>query len=88
MNQELLLKRLQYRSLHRGCKETDLLFGKFSDAQLAKLDSALISVYEKLLDEDDADIWAWLTGKIESPDEYIPLLAMMSESDNSMVRAK
>ena len=80
MKQKLLLKRLQYRSGHRGCKETDLLFGKFSETVLETLSPQLLANYEKLLDEDDALIWAWLTDKESLPAEYVPLLAMMQNN--------
>jgi len=77
MSQELLLKRLRYRSLHRGCKETDLLFGKFSESQLAALGPSEIAAYERLLEENDADIWGWMTGKTPPAAEYAPLIAML-----------
>lgn len=83
MTKELLLKRLLYRSGHRGCKETDLIFGKFSENKLAGLDPVLLAAYEKLLDEDDADIWNWLVGKA-TPEtkEYSALIDMLKEYGN------
>jgi len=78
MSQELHLKRLRYRSGHRGCKETDLILGNFSESRLAGLNPVLLALYERLLDEDDADIWNWLTGKSTPPiAEYEELLAEM-----------
>jgi len=71
-----MLKRLRYRSWHRGCKETDLILGRFADDKLADLAPAQLSVYEKLLDENDADIWDWISGK-EAPKEYTELLGML-----------
>jgi len=64
------LKRLTYRSWHRGCKETDQILGRFADARLETLQPLFIDAYEQLLDEDDADIWNWLTGKTEIPEQY------------------
>lgn len=63
------LKRLYYRSWHRGCKETDLLFGRFADAVLDGLSEQELAQYEALLDEFDADIWNWYTGKRPLPEE-------------------
>jgi len=75
MSPEIHLKRLQYRSMHRGCKETDLVLGHFAETGISQLDAAQLSLYERLLDEDDADIWDWLTGKTTpSAPEYVPLL--------------
>jgi antitoxin CptB len=83
MTKELLLKRLAYRSSHRGCKETDLIFGKFSENKLNGLDPVLLAAYEKLLDEDDADIWNWLVGKEAlKTDEYSVLIGMLREYGN------
>ena len=78
MSPETHLKRLQYRSLHRGCKETDLVLGNFAETGLSRLEPAQLSLYEQLLNEDDADIWDWLTGKTTPGiPEYIPLLDML-----------
>ncbi len=72
---DLWLKRLQYRSWHRGCKETDLVLGTYCDQRLAQLPDEKLSLFEAFLDEDDAEIWAWLTEKTPCPKgEYAPLL--------------
>lgn len=67
---EIRIKRLHYRSWHRGCKETDILLGRFADETLSNLSDSDIALYEVFLDEDDSDIWAWFTGKNEVPPEY------------------
>ena len=64
---ETRLKRLRYRSWHRGCKETDIILGNFADDRLETLELPLLDVYERLLDEDDANIWDWITGKSLKP---------------------
>lgn len=72
---DLWLKRLRYRSWHRGCKETDLVLGRYCDARIETLDEAALSRFEAMLDEEDSDIWAWLTDKTPCPKpEYLPLL--------------
>ncbi len=73
------LKRLTYRSWHRGCKETDLILGRFADARLATVEPVFVDLYEQLLDEDDADIWNWLTGKTEPPEQYAALMKLLME---------
>ncbi len=71
------LKRLRYRSWHRGCKETDIILGNFADDRLETLELPLLDVYERLLDEDDANIWDWITGKSSPPDAaYAPLITI------------
>lgn len=63
---DLRRKRLKFRSWHRGWKETDLILGQFADQYLGCMSDSGLAVYEQLLEEDDAVIWAWVTGK-ESP---------------------
>lgn len=76
MENETRLKRLRYRSWHRGWKETDLILGRFADENLGKMDSATVDIYEQLLDENDADIWDWLVGKLPPKNPaYTPILA-------------
>lgn len=54
-------KRLQYQSWHRGTKELDLLLGSFFKAQGATLNAEEIDLYQQLLEEDDYDLFHWLT---------------------------
>ncbi len=75
---DLWLKRLRYRSWHRGCKETDLILGTYCDRHIESLNEADLQRYEALLDEDDADIWSWLTGKTPCPKPHFePLLQLL-----------
>lgn len=75
---DLWRKRLRYRSWHRGCKETDLVLGRYCDTHLETLDEAAMTLFETFLDEDDADIWSWLTGKTPCPKtQYAALLEQM-----------
>ncbi len=77
---ELWLKRLTYRSLHRGCKETDLVLGTYCTRNIMQLNEHDLTLFEAFLDEDDADIWAWLTEKTECPNrDYAPLLAVLRD---------
>lgn len=72
---KIRLKRLRYRSWHRGWKETDLILGRFADDNLEKMSAETIDVFEQLLDENDADIWDWLVGKLPPKHEsYTPIL--------------
>ena len=75
---ELWLKRLTYRSWHRGCKETDLVLGNYCAKHVEQLSEADLQLFEAFLDEDDAEIWAWLTEKTLCPKaEYAPLLTAL-----------
>lgn len=80
ISHETRLRRVRYRSWHRGCKETDVILGRFADERLETLNPEQLSVYEKLLDEQDVDIWNWLVGKEEVPDTaYTPLLDILKK---------
>lgn len=67
---ELEIRRLLYNSWHRGCKETDLLLGKFARVHLAGMNDNEIRSYATFLDEDDWDIFNWLTGNIPLPERH------------------
>jgi antitoxin CptB len=75
------LKRLRYRSWHRGVKETDLILGKFADERLESLSPALLDDFERLLEENDADIWDWIVGKCAPKADYATLIEMMKKAD-------
>lgn len=79
---DLWLKRLTYRSLHRGCKETDLVLGNYCTRAIAHLSDDELNLFEAFLDEDDADIWAWLTEKKPCPNgTYEPLLSTLRQQN-------
>ena len=78
---ETRLKRLMYRSWHRGCKETDIVLGNFAERFLSAMPAEELDVWELLLEENDVDIWDWLTEK--SPParaEYAGLLERLRET--------
>jgi antitoxin CptB len=62
-------KRLLYQSGHRGTKESDLLLGAFAAAHLAEFTAAQLDRYEALLEESDAALFDWLTGRAVPPVE-------------------
>jgi antitoxin CptB len=64
------VKRLIYQSWHRGCKETDLILGKFAKQNLANLSDEELSLYEEFIEENDWDIYAWITKKSPLPEKY------------------
>ncbi|WP_246588143.1 succinate dehydrogenase assembly factor 2 [Paracoccus bogoriensis] len=58
------LKRLHMRSWRRGTKEMDLILGHFADDRLARLEAAELDLYERLLSENDQDLYSWITARI------------------------
>ncbi len=61
---EARLKRLRMRSWRRGTKEMDLILGPFSDSDLAGLSPAELDLYEALLEENDQDLYPWITARL------------------------
>lgn len=60
-------KRLIFRSEHRGTKEMDLLMGSFARKYVPEFTAAEIAQYEDLLQNNDPDLYNWITGKEEAP---------------------
>lgn len=58
------LKRLKMRSWRRGTREMDLILGPFADTELAALDAGALDAYERLLDENDQDLYPWITARL------------------------
>ncbi len=69
------LKRLRMRSWRRGTKEMDLILGGYCDARLGGLPPETLDLYEVLLEENDQDLYAWVTGQAPAPDRLAPLIA-------------
>ncbi|MFT3689463.1 succinate dehydrogenase assembly factor 2 [Paenirhodobacter sp.] len=72
---EARLKRMRMRSWRRGTKEMDMILGPWSDARLADLDQARLEIYERVLEENDQDLYLWVSGARPCPEEYRDLLA-------------
>lgn len=53
--------RLLYQSRKRGTLESDLLLSTFADANLSKMTSKQLQQYDLFLDENDWDIYYWVT---------------------------
>ena len=48
MSNENLIKQLLYRSVHRGCKETDFLVGEYAKSELGKIND--LELFGKFLE--------------------------------------
>ncbi|SFK32121.1 succinate dehydrogenase assembly factor 2 [Methylocapsa palsarum] len=67
-------RRVKFRSWHRGMLETDLLLGRFADAEIEKLSESELDDFEALLEALDRDVFAWMTGETPIPQVYDTLL--------------
>ena len=82
MTREILQKQLIYRSTHRGCKETDILLGKFVEKKIFEFDDEKLEIYQKFIVEDDMLIYDWILRKVEVPQEYLVLVEEIREFHN------
>ncbi len=69
------LKRLQMRSMRRGIKEMDLILSAYAEARLPQMDDAGLTLYDQMLNENDHDLYLWVSGQAEAPAEYAALVA-------------
>ena len=83
---DVMRKRLHMRSIRRGIKEMDLILMGFSDAHLAGLDATQLAVYDRLLNENDHDLYQWVSGQSDGPAEYDALLAIIREGAVGVTR--
>lgn len=65
------IRRLKFRSWHRGIKEMDLILGHFADNLLEGLTPAELDEYETLIEVEDTSLYNWITGREPTPPEYV-----------------
>lgn len=76
--QEARLKKLRMRSWRRGMKEMDLILGPYADAQLDAFPPEELDAYEALLDENDQDLYLWVTGADTCPQSLAPMITRIA----------
>jgi len=64
------LKRLYFRSWHRGTREMDLLLGRFAARHLDDLSETELAQYEALLEVADPDLYGWIAGEAAPPGAF------------------
>lgn len=72
------IKRLKMRSMRRGIKEMDLILTAYADARLDGMSEAEISTYDALLSENDQDLYQWVTGQSDAPEEFSTMISDIS----------
>lgn len=83
MKREDFLRELIHKSWHRGCKETDILLGKFARSLLSQMDEDFINVYCVFIAESDWDIYAWLVNEKPAPEQYFTVIAEIQKFHHS-----
>ena len=63
-------RKLLFRCWHRGTREMDLIMGRFADAAIGTLTDAELDAFERLSEEPEPDLYAWISGGSDVPTEY------------------
>lgn len=63
-------KRLLFRSWHRGMREMDYVLGTFANSAIADMSDDELQEFEMLMQVPDPDMYKWLSGTIEVPDNW------------------
>mmetsp|Transcript_16695 Transcript_16695/g.68380 ORF Transcript_16695/g.68380 Transcript_16695/m.68380 type:complete len:153 (-) Transcript_16695:1355-1813(-) len=78
---EKRLRMAVFRSSQRGWLELDVLLGKFAAHNLSVVseDEETFAQYERLLDADGPDVYAWTTKRADPPQELVPIVTMIRD---------
>ena len=68
----ILIRKLIYRSWHRGTKELDMILGNFAESNLHNLNETELNEYLVILDEEDPDLYQWLVNN-QNPNKNIDM---------------
>lgn len=63
-------KKILFRAWHRGIKEMDIVLGNFADTHLATMTEADLDILEHLMSAPDIELFKWISGEKETPEEY------------------
>ncbi len=80
---EIRIRRLAMRSMRRGIKEMDLILSAYAQDRLYEMESDRLSLYDDMLNENDQDLYRWVTGQEAAPDIYG---ALVSDIRSHMLR--
>lgn len=75
---ETRLKRLKIRAWRRGIKEMDLIMGRFVEDTGAEMTAAEMDALEALMEENDLDIYSWITGRDTPPEAHAATIARLT----------
>lgn len=72
--------------MRRGIKEMDLLLMAYAEHRLEALSGAELDLYETLLDENDQDLYAWVSGKDTPPENLAAMLKDVAQTYDRILR--
>jgi antitoxin CptB len=77
---ESRIKRLKMRSMRRGIKEMDIILSAYADGHLTRMSEAQINLYDALLEENDQDLYSWVTGQTKPPERFEAMLSQIAQT--------
>ena len=79
-----LIKKLKYRSIYSGSKESDFILSNFAKNNLNNLSTSELESYEKFLTLGDVNIWNWVSNNEPTPffedQNYIKFILLMRDN--------
>ena len=67
---ETYKKKIIFKASHRGSKEMDILLGNFIKKYIELFNENELGLFNTILECDDDDIYQWIIGKKEIPNQY------------------
>jgi antitoxin CptB len=84
---DLVFRRLQWQC-RRGMLELDLFLQRFLQERYATLSATEQQTFERLLDNQDQDLFAWLTGRAAPADPLlVGMVEMVRENVHDIIEA-
>lgn len=71
---DVRVKRLAMRSMRRGIKEMDLILSAYSNDRLPDMPEAALDLYDDLLNENDHDLYQWVTSQFAPKPQYSEMI--------------
>ncbi|MCV2881277.1 succinate dehydrogenase assembly factor 2 [Actibacterium sp. XHP0104] len=73
------LKRMLMRATHRGIKEMDIILGNYARANLSVMEPAQLDQLDALMEENDQDLYQWVSGQMAAPDRFAALIERIAQ---------
>ena len=72
-------KQIRWR-LRRGMRELDVLMERYFDQHYPTDTPEMQQCFVSLLEQEDPDIWRWLMGYAEPPEQYADLIQRLHDA--------
>lgn len=69
-SEDARLKKLKMRAWRRGFREADLILGPFADQHVSAFSDDELDWFERLLEQPDQDLYAWILERAPTPPEF------------------